>query len=89
MKSIRNDTEVLARGAGIALFGKIIGRGLQLAVQVVLARLLGPMQFGLYVLGATVFQVGQQIGLMGLDNGVIHFGGLALHQDDKRMNFLQ
>ena len=87
MKSIRNDTEVLARGAGIALFGKIIGRGLQLAVQVVLARLLGPMQFGLYVLGATVFQVGQQIGLMGLDNGVIHFGGLALHQDDKKDEF--
>ena len=39
MNSIQNDTEVLAKGAGTALFGKIIGRGLQLAVQVLLARL--------------------------------------------------
>ena len=87
MNSIQNDTEVLAKGAGTALFGKIIGRGLQLAVQVLLARLLGPIQFGLYILGSTVLQVGQQIVLLGLDNGVIHFGGLALHKDNNKNEF--
>ncbi len=83
MNSTQSDAKILAKGAGIALIGKIIGRGLQLAVQVALARMLGPMQFGLYVLGSTVLQVGQQIGLMGLDNGVIHFGGLAILNKNK------
>ena len=82
MNSIQNDTNVLAKGAGTALFGKIIGRGLQLVAQILLARLLGPAEFGLYVLGLTVFQLGQQIGPLGLNNGVIHFGGRAF-QDNK------
>ena len=82
MNSIQNDTNVLAKGAGTALFGKIIGRGIQLVAQILLARLLGPAEFGLYVLGLTVFQLGQQIGPLGLNNGVIHFGGRA-SQDNK------
>lgn len=81
---MQNDTVILAKGAGTALFGKIFGRALQLGVQILLARLLGPAQFGLYVLGLTVFQVGQQIGVIGLDNGVIHFGGIALHQNEDK-----
>ncbi|MEW6404720.1 MAG: flippase, partial [Chloroflexota bacterium] len=81
MNSSQSDIVVLAKGAGVALFGKIFGRALQLVVQVLLARLLGPMQYGLYVLGFTVLQIGQQVGLLGLDNGAVHFGGQALQRD--------
>jgi O-antigen/teichoic acid export membrane protein len=69
-----NDIGTLARGASIALLGRILGRGLNTLVQVLLARLLGPVEFGLYALGWTLIQMGTLLAPIGLDKGVIRFG---------------
>jgi len=79
---IQSDASILATGAVIALIGKLAGRGLQLLTHIILARLLGPAMYGLYAIGLSVWQIGSQIGLMGLDNGVIHFGGRAQGMND-------
>lgn len=68
------DVKRLAGGTGIALGGKIVGRGVRLFVDVALARLLGPFTFGLYALGWTVTRVVTLISPLGLNAGVIHFG---------------
>ncbi len=76
--SIESDINTLAKGSGVTLIGKLAGRGLQLLIYVILARLLGPTIYGLYVIGSSVLQIGTQVGLIGLDNGVLQFGGRAL-----------
>jgi O-antigen/teichoic acid export membrane protein len=77
-----SDINVLAKGSGVALLGKLASRGLQLVTVAVLARLLGPVAYGLYAISQTVLQVGQQVGTLGLDNGVIRFGGVIRGKGD-------
>lgn len=74
--------DTLARGAGIALGGRVIGRGLQLVSQVVLARVLGPVSFGLYALGQATLRISGAITPLGLENGVLRFGAERWHRDD-------
>ena len=80
-----SDIHILAKGSGIALFGKLVSRALQLLTVAVLARALGPVAYGLYALSYTVLQIGQQVGTMGLDNGVIRFGGSAQGRGDSAL----
>ena len=67
------DVTRLAAGAGISLAGKLVGRGLHVVGQIVLARLLGPAGFGLYAIGWTLLRIGGVIAPMGLDRGVIRY----------------
>ena len=68
------DTRTLASGAGIALVGRILGRGAQVLVEVVLARVLGPLGFGLYATGWVVLRIVGLVAPLGLDRGVIRYG---------------
>jgi O-antigen/teichoic acid export membrane protein len=68
------DIGTLATGASITLIGKVGGRGIDAVSDVVLARLLGPSDFGLYSLGITVLRIAGTIGMLGLQNGIIRFG---------------
>jgi O-antigen/teichoic acid export membrane protein len=68
------DVTRLATGAGISLAGKLVGRGLHVVGQIVLARLLGPAVFGLYAIGWTLLHMIGVIALLGLDQGVIRYG---------------
>ena len=72
--SDKRDVAVLASGASISLFGKIAGRGLYAVTEVILARVLGPSFYGLYAIGMTVLRIAATIGMLGTQNGVIHFG---------------
>lgn len=65
---------LVASGASIVLAGKVAGRGLHLLTQVVLARVLGPAQYGLYAIGWTILRIGGVVAPLGLHNGVISFG---------------
>jgi O-antigen/teichoic acid export membrane protein len=67
-------TTRLAKGASISLIGKMMGRGLYMFGQIILARILGPEAFGLYALGWTIMRIGGFIAPLGLQNGVIRFG---------------
>ncbi len=72
----------LAAGTGIALSGRFLGRGLRLLVDIVLARILGPKQFGLYAIGWTVTRIVTLISPLGLNSGVIRFGSRYWKEDD-------
>jgi O-antigen/teichoic acid export membrane protein len=69
-----SDISVLARGAGVGLVGKALGRGLHILSQVILARMLGPASFGLYALGWTLLRMIGVLAPAGLDKGVLRYG---------------
>jgi O-antigen/teichoic acid export membrane protein len=74
----------LAAGTGIALSGRLLGRGTRLLLDVALARMLGPKQFGLYAIGWTITRIVTLISPLGLNSGVIRFGSRYWRQDDAR-----
>jgi O-antigen/teichoic acid export membrane protein len=57
------DIHILAKGSGVALFGKLASRGLQLVTVAILARVLGPVAYGLYALSQTVLQLASKLAL--------------------------
>jgi O-antigen/teichoic acid export membrane protein len=76
----------VARGAGVSSLGQGIGRALNFATQVALARLLGPAQLGLYVLGVTTVFIANVLAQFGMDSGVVRY--VAHHRaqgDDSRV----
>lgn len=64
----------LAAGASITVVGKVLGRGVDLLKQVLMARLLGPEAFGLYALAWNLLRIIIILAPLGLQNGVTHFG---------------
>ena len=72
----------LATGAGVSLFGVVMGRGLEFFKQVALARLLGMEAFGLYALGWNVLRSIGVLLPLGLQNGVVRFGAGFWRKDD-------
>lgn len=74
--------ERLAVGAAISLIGKVIGRGLDFAKQVALARMLSVEAFGLYALIWNLLRVAGILAPLGLQNGVIQFA-TPFRQTDK------
>lgn len=61
--------------------GRVSGQGVQVLTQILVARLLGPGDFGLYALGWTVFRLGRALGLLGLDKAVVRFGTAFWRRD--------
>ncbi len=76
----------IARGVGVGSFGQGMGRVLGFAIQIVLARMLGPSLFGAYVLGTIVVNLANVLSQLGMDNGVVRW--VAHHRasgDDARV----
>jgi stage V sporulation protein B len=70
----KEDVTRLAKGAGIMVPGRIVGRGLALLAQVILARGLGQEAFGLFAIAWTFLRTGEFVGALGLEQGVVRFG---------------
>ena len=77
----RKDVQRLASGVGVTLVGRTAGRLVRLAVDITLARLLGPTAFGLYVIGWTITRIITLISPLGFDDGVIRFGSMHRRRD--------
>jgi len=75
------DAAWLAKGSAIVLAGGFTGQALQFSCQIVLARLLGPAQFGLYGIGWTLFRLVGPFAALGLNAGVI-YGASAADRSD-------
>jgi len=75
----------LASGSIVTLSGSLVGRALNVGAQIVLARLLGPAEFGLYAIGWALLQVSSLFTPLGLDNGVIHCATSYATEDPKRL----
>jgi O-antigen/teichoic acid export membrane protein len=79
------DLTKLASGAGVALMGKVVGRGIRLMGDILMARLLGPASFGLYAIGWTVSRIVTLVTPMGLNIGVIRYGSRYWRKDPGKL----
>ncbi|HZL70897.1 MAG TPA: flippase [Planctomycetota bacterium] len=77
-----DEVSKLASGFRLTLFGRVGGRGIQLGAEVLLARVLGPVAFGLYAIGWTALRLGGLIAVLGLDQGVLRYA--SPHWDGDR-----
>src|SRR5437899_11716766 len=75
----------LARGASVAIVGKLLGRGVHILGQLVVARLLGPSTFGLYGTGWTILTMGGVFSTAGLDQAAVRFGSHQKSSDPRSM----
>ena len=64
---------VISRGASSAFFLKVAGAGLAFGVQVLLARLMGVRDYGIYIYAYTWAKMLVLVGRMGTDKGLIRF----------------
>jgi len=75
------DAAWLAKGSVIVLAGGMVGQAMQFACQIVMARLLGPAEFGLYGIGWTLFRLVGPFAALGLNAGVIYGFSVAAASD--------
>ncbi len=80
-----SDVATLATGVGLMFGGRILGRTLRVLSQVVLARLLGPVFFGMYAIGWALLSIVGLVAMLGLDNGVIRYATRYWHSDPPRL----
>src|SRR5215467_9731643 len=74
----------IAGGSAFLFIATFFGLGLNYLYAVVLARVLGPEQFGLYALGLGCFNLLSVIALAGLDSAVLRFVPALRAQNDAR-----
>lgn len=73
----------LAKGASVSFAGRISSRALLLIGQILFARALGAGNYGLFSLAWSVLQVSLYTTPIGLPQGVIHFGTIALNTNSE------
>jgi len=78
------DAAWLAKGSALVTVGAFIGQALQFLCQMILARVLGPAQFGLYGIGWTLFRLVGPFATLGLAVGVIYSASVADRSDTGR-----
>ena len=66
-------TRKMAKGVSIAFIGTIIGNILTFALNIMLTRVLGPADYGIYTMGISVTNIAQSIGTLGLNLGLVRF----------------
>ena len=73
----KSTSDVLAvfKGGAISLIGKVIGRGLHVVTFALLARKLGPAEFGLFSIGWITIDMLSTFGMLGLNRGSVRFIG--------------
>lgn len=76
-------TKQIAKGGGISFFGQLTGKFLNLLLQILLTRLLGSAEYGLYVLGFNILESTRKIFSLGLQDGVVRFGAMYQGIGDK------
>ncbi|MFB6248428.1 MAG: flippase [Salinibacter sp.] len=64
----------ILKGSSSIFSGSMIGKGVGLALSLVLGRGLGSTLFGKYTLGLTVLRIAQSVSTLGLQNGIVRFG---------------
>jgi O-antigen/teichoic acid export membrane protein len=75
----------LASGTGVSILGRVVGRAGYTMSQVLLARLLGPANFGLYAIGWTLLCIAAVVAPIGLDQAVVRFGAHYYGEDNQKL----
>ncbi len=75
--SRQKNLRVVAKGAGISLFGGWMGQGTTFLFGLVIARTLGAAEYGLYTLGVMILNTLMGVSLFGLDTACRRYVALA------------
>ena len=82
----RTDVSAAARGGGIVFGGKLFAWGARFVLAVLLARLLGAAEYGLYTVALSIAAVGSALAVFGLDSAMIRYLSVyAARGDGPRM----
>lgn len=79
----RGDVTLIAAGAGVNLVGRLGGAVLAYLFTVVAARMAGADRYGLFVLSVGIGTLAGVLAELGLKAGVVHFGAVALGENDR------
>lgn len=82
--AINHELEIVAKGAGIAFSGKVIGTGVKFITQVLIARLLGSKLLGIYSLGIVIHEVAALFSRIGLLHGALRYVSIHHGMEDSR-----
>lgn len=75
--------KVVAKGAGVTLFGDVFGKALTFMGQVVIARLVGVEFFGLYALGLVLLNVAQVVSTLGFSQAALRYVAIYSGSEDR------
>jgi O-antigen/teichoic acid export membrane protein len=78
------DLLVTAKGGGAVFAGRLYAWGSRFVLAVLLARVLGATEYGLYTLALTVATVGSGFAILGLDAALVRFGAIYRSRGDDR-----
>jgi len=79
----RQDILTAAKGGGIAFAGMLFAYISRFVFGIVVARMIGAEQWGLYALGLTVATIVSTMALLGLQTGVVRYVPIAVRQRDE------
>ena len=80
--TIEQDVYTAARGGGISFAGRLFEYIVRFAFGILIARVIGVEQYGLYTLGITVALIVSNIAMLGLQVGMSRFLPPAIHKKD-------
>jgi O-antigen/teichoic acid export membrane protein len=83
MQQFRRFLNENSRGIASAALVQIAGAGLSLLFGIVLARLLGVAEIGLYFIAITIVEIGATIARLGLEHAVLRFASIAHSRGDR------
>ncbi|AGL01035.1 flippase [Desulfoscipio gibsoniae] len=72
-----------AKGGGISFVGRILGQFVRMITQILITRILGVENYGLYALGQSILQILRQVSMLGLQGGVVRYGVIFLGEGER------
>jgi O-antigen/teichoic acid export membrane protein len=82
---LTNDAAQLAKGASFTFVTKVVGKGVHVISQIVLARVLGPSLFGIYAIGWTIMRMAGLVAPLGLDKAIVRYASKYWGTDPSRL----
>lgn len=80
---VEHNTLLMAKGGGITFVGKLFTYANRLVITVILARLLGASEYGLYNLALSVLTVAAGLSMFGLDAAVVRYVAIFARRRDE------
>jgi O-antigen/teichoic acid export membrane protein len=77
------DIFTAAKGGGISFAGRLFEYVVRFAFGILIARVIGVEQYGLYILSITVAAIATNIAMLGLQVGMVRFLPPAIHEKDE------
>ena len=78
-----DDLLVAAKGGGAVFAGRLFAWGSRFVLAILLARVLGADDYGLYTLALTIATVGSSFAILGLDAALVRFGAVFAGRGDR------